>query len=319
MIHKLLRPLCFILGFIITATVVLSALTFSTPDPYTDAYQRAIVRQYDNFRKMGSGKLVFIGNSSLSFGLNLDQMEQLSGRPCAILGNHAGTGLPYTIEMSKSNLQSGDIVVLEFASQKVDTIGTQLLLSGVGKRVDMLKFVSSSQMGTLIRDYPQYFSKTLNYARKGNYNASGSYSLSAYDWRGNMTYPRVGCEIPEPFSEEVAKTYTWKRYSTEYNLEFIQYLNAYNTWCLSQDVKLLITVSNYLDEAVISSPKEIKAADEVLAAMLDAPLISSSLNYIYTREYTYNAIAHCNTKGAQKRTAQIWADMVEYGVQSGKK
>lgn len=315
MIRKLLRPLCFTLGFIITASVVFSTITLATQDPYANAYQRAIVRQYDHFRQMGAEKLVFIGNSSLSYGLNLNQMEKLSGRPCAILGNHAGTGLPYFIELSKSNLQDGDIVVLEFADQTPDNIGTQLLFSGVGKRLDMIRFVSFSQMGELFKDYPEYLLKTLRHTRYGTFSATGSYSLASYDQRGNMIYPREKCNIPSPFTEEVAKTYKWKHYSAEYDKDFIQYLNSYNRWCISHRVTLLVTVSNFLDESVRSSPEEIKVADEALSDLLDAPLISNSSDYIYSRDYTYNAIAHCNTKGAEKRTAQIWDDMVKFGVQ----
>ena len=76
------------------------------PDPYGDCYEKALVYQYDYYRSLRGGKIVLIGGSSLSFGLDLDLFEELTGRPCAILGNHTGYGLSYHIEMSKSNLQT---------------------------------------------------------------------------------------------------------------------------------------------------------------------------------------------------------------------
>ena len=130
------RGTAFISGF----CIFMLLLTILLPDPFGRAYQRALVYQYKYYQSLQGNKITFVGNSSLSFGLDLDRMEALTGRPCAILGNHGGYGMSFLMEMSKSNMQEGDIIVLELVENYIDTCGEDLLLTGIGHEYEMYKF-----------------------------------------------------------------------------------------------------------------------------------------------------------------------------------
>lgn len=307
---NLIRFVGFFAGLSVFLAATLGIVTFAVPDQFASSYQRALVYQYDYYKTLGQNKVVFIGNSSLSFGFDLDLMEERTGRPCAILGNHAGLGLPYLLNMSKSNLQQGDIVVIEYSN--ADTIGSELLLTGLGNRLDMYRFINPQDWDDIVRSYGTYFTKKLNYWQTGGYHAEGAYSADAYDKRGNMSIYRGECTIPYPFTDEVARDYSWMNFYTDYDLDFIRVLNQYVASCKSIGAEVYFTRNCYLDESVKSTEEEILASDRALAELLDAPLMSNTLDYIFGREYMYDRIQHCNTAGARKRTEQLFQDLCRY-------
>lgn len=302
-------------GLIFVPVLFLSLVLFVNyviPPQYDDSYQRAITLQYDAYKKIKSNKIVFIGNSSLAYGLDLDLMEELSGSTCQILGNHAGIGLPYLMEMSKSNLRSGDTVVIEFVNNTIDSFGADLLLTGIENHIEMYRFFRPRDIDDVVKAYPSYVSKKINAWIYTPYKGNDGYEISDFDDRGNMILRREGCLIPEPWNDKVEETYKTAHWSTTFDKAFIQYLNEYIAYCKDRNVQVLFTCVPYLDESVRSTTEEIRASDEALSDLLDAPLVSDSLNYIYSRTYIYNAIAHCNSLGAEKRTRQLYQDIKPY-------
>ncbi|MBO5743435.1 MAG: hypothetical protein J6R68_04050 [Clostridia bacterium] len=308
-----MRNLIKFLSFFLVLIIIILTPVLGIPDQFGNSYQRAIVPQYDFYKGMNNNKIVFVGNSSLSYGLDINLMEQLTGKRCAILGNHAGFGMTYFLEMSKSNLRKGDIVVIEFDNQKLETCGTELLLTGIGKRFDMYRFIHPAVRGKVIDAYPSYLKKSFNYWQGDGLNVSGVYSLQSYDYRGNMIVQRENCTIPYPFTENVAKTYNYGYFKPiQIEEEFKNYLNKYSDYCKKLGVDVYYTTTYFLDEAFRSTAEEIVAYDNSLKAQLKAPLISNSEDHIFPRKYIYNAISHCNSKGAQYRTKLLYEDLKPY-------
>lgn len=309
---KAIKIFFFVIGF--CAFVVLACVLL--PDPFGKAYQRNIVRQYDYYNSLEENKIVFIGSSSLSFGFDLDTMEELSGKPCAILGNHFGYGMPYLLQMSKTNIKSGDIVVIEMARHAIDTCGEDLLLSGIGHNYEMYRFFVPETWGQVISYYPSYLKKVLMYDLNSGYDpGEGPYSINSFDERGNMIYQRLECEMPEPYIEDAARDLVWLTFDdTPYQTEYVEFVNDYISFCEEKGAKVYITIPCYLSEAVISSEEDMKAFEETLAKSFDAPVISELADYIFDREYFYDNPMHCNTEGAKYRTELIYNDLLKAGV-----
>lgn len=309
--RKIGRFSLFIIGFCCFMVLVCLLL----PDPFGRAYQRAIVYQYDYYKSLEGNKIVFIGNSSLSFGFDLDTMENLTGEQCAILGNHASYGMSFVMEMSKCNLRSGDIVVLELVDNSIDSCGEDLLLTGIGHKFEMYRFFIPQVRGKIISYYPSYLNELIMYDLNSGYSATGSYSMDSYDNRGNMIFDRPECEIPDPYTDEVAEIYKYASFSGEdWNAQWVKYVNDYSEYCNDLGVKVYITLPCYYDKAVVSNEEDMNDFDEMLRRSFTAPVISHQSDYIFEREYIFNAIGHCNTEGAKHRTELIYNDMVKAGV-----
>ena len=155
---KILKPIAFILIFVLLFLAVIIAL----PDQFAESYQRALVRQYNYYKNLEGNKLTFVGSSGLAFGLNLDLMEELTGEQCALLGNHNGFGLAYQLEMSKCNLEAGDIVVVDYSNYTYDSGESLLLLSAIGKNYEMHRFFTPVLCKVkILPGYSAYFQKAL--------------------------------------------------------------------------------------------------------------------------------------------------------------
>lgn len=59
-----------------------------------------------------SPKIIFIGGSNLSFGLNSERISQKFNAPVINMGIHAGIGLRFMMKSTKPYIKKGDIVVL---------------------------------------------------------------------------------------------------------------------------------------------------------------------------------------------------------------
>ena len=309
---KAFKILLFVLGFCVFAVAACVLL----PDPYAKAYQRDLVRQYDYYNSLEDNKMVFLGSSSLSFGLDLDEMEALSGRPCALLGNHFGYGMSFLAEMSKSNLRSGDIVVIEIVAHTIDTCGADLLLSGIGHRYEMYRFFIPETWGKVVSAYPAYLKKALLYDLDGGYEpGEGPYTINSFDKRGAMIYERHECEIPTPFQQDRNRNCLWiEMDGTPYQKEYVAYINAYTAYCKSKGAEVYLTLPCYLRESVVSPEEDVEAFEQMLETVFDAPLISKQSDYFFERDLLYDGNMHCNTEGARVRTDLIYRDLVRAGA-----
>ena len=304
------RGVLFVFIFLLLFLLIICAV----PDQFDQSYQRAIVRQYDYYRSLGNHKIVLIGGSSLSFGIDLDYMKELTGRDCAILGNHFGDGILLQLEMAKSNLKSGDIVIIEYMNYELKSAEGELLLSGLGKRYDLHRFFPSEMITTILRSYPGFFMKNLNYWRNWGYDPDEPYCLSFYDEKGNMTGYRGECLIPEQYTQEVEEQYKYADYESMragINQPFIDRLNDFAQDCKKIGVEVYLTFPNYY-EAAIHNGEYMDIYDQRLEELLQIKLISNSRDYIFPREYTYDAIAHCNTAGAKYRTELLYRDLIPF-------
>lgn len=301
---KVLESVLFLCITALATGTILIAATFLVPPQFQESYQNVIVRQYDRYRSLGSGKIVLMGTSALAFGCDMDLLEELTGMPCQILGNHAGMATPYFMELSKCNLQANDIVIIQYSNYHADDLGTDLLLTGIDDRVDMYRYFRRMDWDDVILGYHNYAVKKFFYWLRGGYHASGQYSSSAFDEKGNMVIERTGCLEPFPLDREPT------RLDFDFHLDYIDYLNQYVEYCHELGAEVYFTVSPVLDEYIVLTEEQCLEWDESLFALLNGRLISHSFDYVYPRKYMYS-LEHCNTQGAEKRTLQLYQDLQE--------
>lgn len=301
--------------FVLILAVLFASVVILIPDQFGESYQRAIVRQYNWLKSLEENKIVFIGSSSLAFGFDLELMEELTQMPCVMLGNHYGDGLCFQMEMSKENLKPGDTVVIEYMNYNMDSGEGELLLTAAGKNYGMYRFITKTMRAAVAKAYPAYIRKSFDYWRNGGYHPELPYRIDAFDERGNMIYDRPDCWIPDPYTEELQAIYheaDFYAYKKNMDQVFIQYLNDYVQYCEEAGVKVYFTVPAFYDKAIDCQPENIVEFQNYLSDALDAPLISDYNDYIFSRDYIFDTINHCNTAGAERRTRQLYEDIKEY-------
>lgn len=318
--NRHLKIILKIVSFVLIFVLLLALIVIAIPDQFGKSYQRALVRQYDYFKNLQGNKIVLIGGSSLSFGIDLDVMESLTGEQAAILGNHASYGLPFLLAMSKKNLIPGDKVILEFVNTPVDrTEAAALLLTGIGKRFDMYQFFVPEIRHSVVEEYPAYVRDNIKYWRTGKpYDPEIPYYLEAYDERGNMTLNRPDPWLTEDYiTKKNPDDLHFQDYYTmirNLNYDLFAYLNDYISWCEEKSVSVFLTVAPVYDDSVpeYCGDDVLDEYDSILMENIHCPMISRSKDYVLPREYFFDSNLHCNTAGARLRTEMLCSDLKNY-------
>lgn len=302
------------LGFCCFCVLLTILIALFWPDSFSQSYQRALVRQYQALKKIEGNKIVFVGLSTLAFGLDLNLMEKLTGRPCAMLACHAGLGLANMLDFSKSNLKAGDIVILEYANSFPDEFGAELLLSAIGKQIEMFNYIRPQVYNKLIKAYPSYLLKNILYTFIGGYKSTGGYYLNLFDKRGNMIAERKSLynNIDEVAKNAAFPKLDFARKEKINNPVWINFVNDFADYCNKNNIRFFISTSVFCKDLVVSTTDIIDSYDAELSKLLKAPIISKSKDYLLPFDMIYNTSTHCNTIGAQNRTKKLYNDIINY-------
>jgi len=275
------------------------------PESFAGTYLNMIVRQYDYYRSIKEpGKILVVGGSSIACGIDLDVMEMKTGRPCAEMGVHLGMGISFLLEASKSNLHSGDVVIIEFYDEPFEEIYKPgLILAGIGKRADMYRYFLPRDWIDVAIEYPKYVTKSYFYNVIPFLNER--YAGSSFDERGCMTALRErknGIDLNHIVQIHGEK----QRFSIDsLSKEYLEVLNNYVDYCKSKNVAVFFTHTPYFDEILDLHDGDIARFDDLFSSKLHAPLITSLEDSIYSGEYIWDHIHHLTTEGAKIRSERL--------------
>lgn len=102
-----------ILAFLFLVVITLSLSLFFVPDIVAQrSLLAAVVDKHGMADAIKTKKIIFIGGSNVSFGLNSEVIQKAFNRPVINMGVHAGMGLKYIACEAKPFIRKGDVVVL---------------------------------------------------------------------------------------------------------------------------------------------------------------------------------------------------------------
>jgi hypothetical protein len=305
----MMKSLLFSLTIIALLSVSSAFILFGLPSQFGLSYQHALSLQYDNMQKIPSEKVVVMGDSSVPFSLNAPLMEKILKMPVQTLGIHSGTGLEYILRLSESSIHKGDIMVLELEPSNSDSFTPSIVLTACENDFKMYQAFSPKDWQKAAAYYPSYLLKKIKYCFHIEDSQSPAYCEKSFDHNGNYDYYLGKCILPKRLSEPSERTEFNK---SNYNSEYISYLNDYDQLCREKGATFLITFPPFLNESLSSSPNNITDLQNFLSKELHAPIITKISDRGLPRIYIYNNISHCNTAGANKVTADLAHDIETY-------
>lgn len=139
---------------VVTIGVVL-AIVVLIPDE--NDYAKATLLKHDRLASLTDRKVVLVGGSNLSFGMESDIIERETACPTVNMGMNGYFGARYMLNEVKPDLRSGDIVVLAFEwdnyGKSVDGTGKDLL--AIAKtNPSALAYFTPHQMGAAALEIP---------------------------------------------------------------------------------------------------------------------------------------------------------------------
>lgn len=305
----------FVLMIAVPMLLVVFLMIVGTPkDHFAPSYQSVIQDKYDKHLQTNEPKIILTGGSNLAFGLDEKRLEEATGYKVVNLGLHAGFGYLFNAELAKGNINSGDIVLLAYeygwaGPRAMDNLGVDLVMSGIDHRLDMYRHIPARKCKELLGYLNTYGMKKLQPV-----TASGAYSSAAFDTDGSMIYDRP-CTTDGLLNYENNKSfYGIVDVAATIPEDNISYVKEFRKYVEKQGASIYFVAAPVLKDAVICTDEDFRTYERQIVDRIGIPYLSDSLAYMFSMEYMYDTIYHCNNVGEQHRTDLLIQDLVAVGI-----
>lgn len=297
------------LRFLIKALILIILLSFpfaavflateKTPNQYNKTYLAEFNDKYNLLNSTNEKKIVFVGGSSLPFGLRSDLVEQeIPGYKVVNFGLYATLGTKFMMDMSKSNINEGDIVILspELNSQTYSLyFNPTAVLQACDGFSFKYKYLSIGDNLKLAYNYDNFAREKLNYSRDNNApDPIGIYRHDSFNSYGDIEVERKNNIMNNGVDSTMKITTT----NELLNDEFISYVNSYIDYVRNRKAKIYFNFSPCNELAISSSKKTRDEFQGNLDLKIKCDLLSNLDDCIIDYRYFYDTNFHLNSSGA---------------------
>lgn len=291
---------------------VLPALGAIFPrNSHENDFTAAIVDKYDRLNQTTGKKIVFVGGSSLPFGLKCGLIEsELPGYTAVDFGLYAALGTVVMMDLSLSGISEGDIVILAPETDPQlysDFFTPRLFRTSIGDRTDLLSSLSSGRRKEAANAYYPVLYDRLRQRNDPTVSETELYARSSFDEYGDIAFVRTRNRMSGGFDSS-------KTVSLSGLLDggFVDEVNAYAKKVREKGATLLFWFSPINQAAVRFSDKEANRFMTRLAAELDCEILGDVRDTVYDLGYFYDTNYHLNDDGAILHTANAVKKIKEF-------
>lgn len=310
MFKKINSNIIFFIKLIFFIGIIIGYINNILPQ-YSKGYDASLIDKVSRLKSINKPKIVLLGNSNLSFGIDSEFIEKSLGMPVVNMGLHGSAGNAFHEEMSKLNVCKGDIyIVCHINYADNDTIEDGMVVwSAIENHFELWKILRYKDIKTMVEFFPVYLKKSLNlYATgKGNIDNGGVYSRSAFNEYGDITLYREN--IKNVF-EDIVDIPTVNKITTRRLNKLQKYLDKKGAF-------LLVAGFPIMSHSVNGNIKKFEKFQKNLERKLDAQVISNYKDYIFEENYFYDGYPHLTTEGTKIRTKQLVSDIQKWQKQNG--
>lgn len=309
----ILRYLSVVIVTFVFLTIFTVSIILYPKNVFENSYQSVIQTKFDNLVEEMNPKIIIIGGSSAGFGINEQLLNRETGYPVVNLGLHAGFGCLFNTEIAKANIRKGDIVLLgyEYSSwykeDGFDKLGVDLVMSGIDNKIEMYRCIPIKNWIEIIGYLPEYYKIKANYS-----SPEGTYSRESFNEKGQMTLTREFSLFDYNENREYYGYVNLDKVNISENS--VNYLKKFKEYVESQGASIYFISPPLYEEAKVSDDQSFLDFVKQEEEKIGIQYISNPLDYIYSREYIFDTIYHCNNEGEIKRTEQLIDDLRKYKI-----
>lgn len=307
--------LCLFLIFMLPFTSV-SVIALAMPAVYDDTFVGELGDKYDLLCETNDPKIVVVGGSSVAFGINSEMIEKELDMKVVNFGLYANLGTKLMIDLSRANVNEGDIIVLapEMNSQTLSLyFNAETTIQAIDGSFDMIKNIDSDNYEAMIGAMWKFSADKLNYIMTGTEpENSGAYRKEWFNKYGDNTFDR-----PYNTMTSIAKTITLDfmvddtdGVTTDYET-FIDYVNEYVDYCTEQGATVYFSFPPMNEAAMTdyNTEENVYAFYDNLRSSLHCRVISDVSDYVMDEGYFFDSEFHLNNDGVTVRTVQLIDDI----------
>lgn len=287
-------------------TLVLVLVLFFVPDKISESSILSALRDKHALLEKTTGpKIILVGGSNVSFGVNSKQLSDELGMPVINTGLHGGLGLEFMANDIKRFVNTGDLVVVlpEYEYFHTDNLYGEMELVSVLFDVDpgSKKLIGHQQWLHLLKYMPTYSARKLkNYVgslfQKQN-SPIDIYHRNSFNQSGDAY---LHWDMPNQPYQHAARA---KENEMIYP-EAIAVLKDLNEYVKRKNARMLL-FPPVIDSTSFGNKEKLisKIAGELKNN--DLTFASEPLTYRYNDSLFFNSYYHLNKKGVDKRTEQL--------------
>ena len=296
---------------LISPLAVLTVTTFTAPCQYDETFLGELKYKHERLSSIKEDKIVLIGGSNLAFGIDSAKLQEYVDMPVVNYGLYATIGTKAMLDMSRSYINKGDIIVIcpETNTQTYSLYyNAHSMWQALDCDLSMLKDVGFGNLGKLIATLPEFSTEKLGFIRKNTKPApTGIYARASFNEYGDISVERLYNEMPKNYDTSMPVSLT----TDLLDKEFIDYLNSYATMCKLKGAKVYFGFSPINADGIVSTDEQKVEFYETLNEKLNFPVISNIDDYILDSAFFYDTNFHLNSCGALQRTSLLADDLLK--------
>lgn len=284
---------------------------------YEKSYNAAMIDKLERAQEIGTPKIILIGDSNVSFGIDSSLIEKETGYEVVNLGLYRSLGNRFAEDCCKQSVGEGDIVIILHSSyadngMMIDPSVGWLTLE---YHEQIWKIVYPGDYFKLLCAYPQYLKNSIYLKLTGGYviDSNSSYQREAFNEYGDVVFkPDAGKYTIEQLEHEQKVIPN----SLKISNECVARINSLNEYLKERGAALLIAGYPIYDGEGVPSREEYELFQAELQARMNCPVISDFTDYYYEPKFFYNSILHLTKEGAERRTVQLIEDIENWQLQN---
>ena len=302
--------------------VILFSVVLLTPKTYSSTFVGALDEKFDRLNSIEGEKIVVVGGSSVAFGIDSALMEEHLGKPVVNFGLYAALGTKLMMDLSRSAIGEGDIVILapELDVQTLSLyFSSENTLEALDDDYSMARYVRGDNKLSLLGGLWKHAGKKLSYMKEGIPDPEGVYNSKSFneygdvrgsmtDLDGNLLWER-GQNVMQLYYDPATVIDLSPDIISE---EFIDYVNEYVRFCERRGATVYFSYCPMNRLAIKEGTTENDIADftAYLKKSINCEFISYVDSYIIEEGYFYDTNFHLNNAGVLLRTKTLIEDIM---------
>ncbi len=276
------------------------AIIEKIPNQYSNTYLAEFDEKYNRLYEADGKKIVFIGGSSLPFGLRSDLIEEELGGEYTVInyGLYATLGTKLMMDTAIDSISEGDIIILcpELNAQTYSLyFNPSATLEACDGFSHMLSSLPLKDKLSVFYNYYKFAFDKLEYAQNDSApDPIGIYRSDSFNEYGDLSVERKNNIMNGGYDSNLEI----KLDSSLLNEEFMAYVNKFTDLASKRGATVYFNYSPVNHLAIRSSKLARAEFEAQLSEKLDCQLLGSIEDYLIDERYFYDTNFHLNSAGA---------------------
>lgn len=293
--------------------IMLASLTLFLPKCFDETFDAELAEKFALLNNEDRPKIIVLGGSSVAFGLDSKTLSEKTGYPVINFGLYAALGTKIMLDLSKSNINEGDIVVLTPEIEN-DTLSLFFNADETWRALDtdlsMIRYIGRDNYSDLAGKFISYAGDKWKYFALGNKPEvlKAAYTLEAFNEYGDIVYPRPKNTMGKRGYD---KTNPIRLLPEIIDEEFIKYLKDYVEFCEKRGATVVFSYPPMNKDALIEGTTDESVAqfETFMKENIPCEIISSINDYLLDATLFYDTNFHLNDRGVPVRTEKLYEDL----------